>query len=160
MPTAVDAAADAAAAAAVATAVAPNLSALRREAHRVVDDWHAAAATGDAVRYLGHMSDDAVFLGTDGTERWDLAQFRAYVEVHMSPGKGWVYVPSERGLVVTEGVDIAWFDERLASEGYGELRGTGVLRRKDDSWSLVHYSMTFTVPNDIARDVVGLIRGR
>lgn len=137
----------------------PTLSALRREAHRVVDDWHAAAAVGDAPRYLGHMADDAVFMGTDSTERWDLTEFRAYVEQHMKAGQGWVYVPSDRGLVVPEGSELAWFDERLASEGYGELRGTGVLRRDGDTWRIVHYSMTFTVPNAVARRVVALIRG-
>jgi len=137
----------------------PSPQALRREAHRVVDDWHAAAAVGDAARYLGHMADDAVFLGTDASERWDLAGFRAYVERYMQPGKGWVYVPSERVIVVPEDSDLAWFDERLTSAGYGELRGTGVLRRDAETWRLVHYSMTFTVPNAVAREVVALIRG-
>lgn len=136
-----------------------TLSALRREAHRVVDDWHAAAAVGDAPRYLGHMADDAVFMGTDSTERWDLTAFRAYVEQHMTAGKGWVYVPSDRGLVVPEASELAWFDERLANEKYGELRGTGVLRRDGDTWRIVHYSMTYTVPNAVARDVARLIRG-
>jgi ketosteroid isomerase-like protein len=138
----------------------PTLAALRREAHRVVDDWHGAAAVGDAPRYLGHMAEDSVFMGTDSTERWDLTAFRAYVEQHMSAGKGWVYVPSDRGLVVPEGSELAWFDERLTSDGYGELRGTGVLRRDGDTWRIVHYSMTFTVPNAVARDVVKLIRGK
>jgi ketosteroid isomerase-like protein len=136
-----------------------TLSALRREAQRVVDDWHAAAAVGDAPRYLGHMADDAVFMGTDSTERWDLTEFRAYVEQHMTAGKGWVYVPSDRGLVVPEGSELAWFDERLANEKYGELRGTGVLRRDGDTWRIVHYSMTYTVPNAVARAVADLIRG-
>ncbi len=137
----------------------PSLQALRREAHRVVDDWHAAAAVGDAERYLAHMAPDSVFLGTDATERWDLTAFRAYVERFMTPGKGWVYVPSDRTVVVPEDSDLAWFDERLASAGYGELRGTGVLRRDAETWRIVHYSMTFTVPNEVARDVVTLIRG-
>jgi ketosteroid isomerase-like protein len=137
----------------------PSLAALRREAHRVIDDWHAAAAAGDAPRYLGYLSDDAVFMGTDSTERWDLTAFRAYVEQHMTDGKGWTYVPSDRGLVVPEGSSIAWFDERLNNESYGELRGTGVLRRDGDTWRIVHYSMTYTVPNGVARDVTDVIRG-
>ncbi|MEZ6013897.1 MAG: nuclear transport factor 2 family protein [Planctomycetota bacterium] len=103
----------------------PSLQALRREANRVVDDWHAAAAVGDAARYIGHMADDAVFMGTDASERWDLAAFRIYVDQYMQPGKGWVYVPTERVVVIPEDSEIAWFDERLANDGYGELRGTG-----------------------------------
>lgn len=49
--------------------------------NRVVDDWHRAAAEADESRYFGHMSPDAVFGGTDATERWDLASFRAFAQV-------------------------------------------------------------------------------
>ena len=31
----------------------------------VIDDFHDAAALGDKVRYLDHLTEDAVFLGTD-----------------------------------------------------------------------------------------------
>jgi len=37
---------------------------------RVIDDFHDAAAHGDKDRYLGHLSGDAVFMGTDEWERW------------------------------------------------------------------------------------------
>ena len=36
----------------------------------VLDDFHDAAAHGDKARFLGHMTDDAVFMGTDESERW------------------------------------------------------------------------------------------
>ena len=132
----------------------PAQSQLRDEAHRAVDDWHEAASVADRDRYLGHFAPDAVFLGTDPGERWDLASFTAYVDQYFLPPKqGWTFEPSERNVVVGPDAQIAWFDEKLSSKKYGSVRGTGVLRRIGDSWKLTHYSMTLAVPND-AMDAV------
>jgi len=136
----------------------PDDPALREEANRVLDDWHRAASEVDQGRYLGHLAPDAVFMGTDRTERWDLAEFSGYVEQYFGQGQGWTYEPSDRYVHLGPGREVAWFDERLTSNSYGDLRGTGVLRWSGDTWQIVHYSMTFTVPNAVARDVVGLIR--
>jgi ketosteroid isomerase-like protein len=125
---------------------------------RVLDDWHRAASAADGARYLGHMAEDAVFLGTDASERWTLPAFRAFCEPYFSKGTGWTYEPRERNLRV-EG-RLAWFDERLWNDKYGECRGTGVLREDGGTWKIVHYSLTFPVPNELAADVVKLIRGR
>ena len=57
----------------------------------------------------------------------------------------------------TEGT-VAWFDEALHNEKYGECRGTGVLRRHEGRWKIVQYNLTFPVPNAIAGDVVEMIR--
>jgi len=127
---------------------------------RVLDDWHAAAAAADEARYFGQFAPEAVFLGTDGTERWTLEQFRAYAHPHFAAGRGWTYMPSARHVMLAPGGDLAWFDERLRSDKYGELRGTGVLRRLGGAWKIVHYSMTFVVPNDATAEVVERIRGR
>lgn len=136
----------------------PTRAALRAEAGRVLDDWHDAAAVGDRNRYVDHFSPDAVFLGTDATERWDLATFTAYVDEHFRPGAGWAYTPSDRHVILGPDEKIAWFDEKLTSNKYGELRGTGALRRDGDTWRIAHYSMTFTVPNDVGSQVVQLVR--
>lgn len=127
----------------------PPQSQLRDEAHRVMDDWHQAASVADRDRYLGHFAQDAVFLGTDPEERWDLGSFTAYVDTYFTaPNQGWTFEPSDRNVVVGPDSQIAWFDERLSSKKYGSVRGTGVLRRIGDSWKLSHYSMTLAVPND------------
>src|SRR5688572_14940434 len=52
--------------------------AIRGEIGRVLDDFHAAAAASDLDRYFGHFAARGVFLGTDASERWDVAAFRAY----------------------------------------------------------------------------------
>lgn len=124
----------------------------------VLDDWHDAASKGDGERYFGHMTVDAVFMGTDASERWTVDEFRAYAAPHFADGVGWTYVPGDRHVLFAADGGTAWFDERLQNAGYGELRGTGVLRAEGGEWKLVHYSMTFTIPNGVARDVVARIK--
>ena len=124
---------------------------------RVLDDWHDAAAKADEARYLGHFAPEARFLGTDAGERWPIEEFRAYVRARFQV-RGWTYHPHDRVVGLSHDGLIAWFDEELTNAGYGELRGTGVLRRQGGVWRITHYSMTFTIPNGVAPEVVELVR--
>lgn len=126
----------------------------------VLDDFHAAASVGAAERYFGHFTPDAVFLGTDATERWTVAEFREYASPHFADGGGWTYEPTERHVIFSPDGSVAWFDEKLRNEKYGEVRGTGVLRRTAAGWKIAHYSMTFLVPNERAPAVVLAISGK
>jgi hypothetical protein len=126
---------------------------------RVLDDFHAAASAADEDRYLGHLAADGMFLGTDASERWTVAEFREFVHPYFSEGRGWTYVALERHVAVSRNGRLAWFDETLRNEKYGTLRGSGVLRRTGSAWKIVQYNMTFLVPNAVAPDVVDLIRG-
>ena len=47
-----------------------------------------AAAHAHEPRYFAHFAPEAVFLGTDAAERWDLGAFRAYAHPHFAQGKG------------------------------------------------------------------------
>src|SRR6185503_3178798 len=67
-----------------------------RAVARVLDDWHQAASVADGARYFGHMAEDAVYLGTDASERWTLPEFRSFCEPYFSKGVGWTYEPRER----------------------------------------------------------------
>ena len=124
----------------------------------VLDDWHAAAVEADAQRYFGHMAEDAIFLGTDASERWTKAQFREYADPHFASGKGWTYEPRERHVFVGP-PGVAWFDERLWNAKYGECRGTGVLRKLGGSWKIVHYSLSMPIPNDVVPELLQLLKG-
>ncbi len=123
-----------------------------------LDDFHAAAAAADGVRYFAHFTEDGVFLGTDATERWTVPQFKAYCEPYFSKGKGWTYVPKERHVAIRG--DLAWFDEALDNAKYGGCRGSGVLQLVDGRWKIAQYNLTLTVPNDVASKVVDVIRGK
>jgi len=130
----------------------------------LLDAWHHDAATGDFEGYFAAMTPDAVFIGTDKTERWGGAEFRDFARPYFDGPKAygegaWTYEPVSRWIVVDDDRGVAWFEERLMSPAYGVCRGTGVaLFEADGAWRIAQYALTFPVPNEIARDVIGLIR--
>lgn len=125
---------------------------------RALDSFHDAAAVADGGRYFALFPPDAVFLGTDASERWSGAEFRAFAARYFERPSAWVYVPFERHVTVTERGDLAWFDEALDNAGYGECRGSGVLVRRGGAWVLQQYNLTVPVPNDLMAGVARQIR--
>jgi uncharacterized protein (DUF885 family)/ketosteroid isomerase-like protein len=125
----------------------------------VLDELHAAASAADFDRYFGLYTDDAVFLGTDATERWTIAEFMEYARGPFSEGRGWTYDATERHVSVSDDGATAWFDERLENEFLGETRGSGVLELEDGAWKIAQYNLTIPVPNDLAGEFVERIRG-
>jgi ketosteroid isomerase-like protein len=119
----------------------------------VLDDFHDAADKGDKARYLGHFTEDGVFLGTDDWERWPLPVFRNYVEKRFQDGKGWSYRSVERHVRVAGDGETAWFDEIVESAKWGRFRGTGVLLRQDGQWKVAHYALSFLIPNAVGEEV-------
>lgn len=115
----------------------------------VLDDWHAAAADADEERYFAHFTDDAVFVGTDATERWGVDEFREYSHPHFARGTAWTMRPTRRAIILRGA--LAWFDEDLQSEGLGPVRGSGVLRQVEGQWRIAHYVLSFTIPNERVR---------
>jgi len=134
-----------------------NTQSLKGEAIAVLDDLHLAASEADEERYFGHFTEGAIFLGTDASERWSVDEFRAYAHPHFAAGKGWTYKATERHLRLSPDGQTAWFDERLHNEKYGEVRGSGVLIR-DGRWRIAQYNLSFPIPNEIALDVIEMIR--
>ncbi len=125
----------------------------------VLDDFHDAASQGDGQRYFSHFAPDAVFLGTDASERWTLAEFRAYALKRFEQGLSWTYHPRGRHVFIGAGGHTAWFDEVAVNARYGECRGTGVLVHLDGAWRIAQYNLSIPIPNEIALEVVGMIRG-
>lgn len=123
-----------------------------------LDDFHDAADKGDLERYFARFPDDAVFLGTDATERWVGPEFRRFAQPYFRGGSGWTFVPVARHVAVDSGGRLAWFDERLENESYGECRGSGVLEQRDGRWVVRHYDLTIPVPNDLAKGLVARTR--
>ena len=130
----------------------------RAAIQRALDDWHDAAADADEARYFGAMAPEFVFLGTDATERWDLAAFREFAHPYFAKGKAWTFLPRDRHVILAPSGEVAWFDEKLDSASYGECRGSGVVRRIGGAWKIAHYNLTIPIPTDLAKTVVGMIR--
>jgi len=125
-----------------------------------IDKLHDAASRADENEYFGLFADDGVFLGTDGGERWNKEQFRAYAKPYFSQGRGWTYLPRPNGRFISISKDgtVAWFDEVLDNAKYGECRGSGVLVRDDSGWKFAQYNLTVPVPNDLLPEVAELIK--
>jgi hypothetical protein len=129
-----------------------------RRVGELLDDWHDAAAKADETRYFGHFAPEAVFLGTDASERWNLGEFRAFAHPFFAKGKAWTFVPSSRKVTILPGGRVAWFDELLGSAHYGTCRGSGVARLVEGSWKISHYDLSIPIPNGLADEVVERIR--
>ena len=125
---------------------------------RLLDDFHDAAAKADLDRYFGHFTADAVFLGTDPTERWTKQEFRAWAAPYFQGDSAWVYHAVERHVQLAPGGKAGWFDEVVRNDKYGDLRGTGVVLLEDGRWKLAQYNLTFLIPNDDAAKVLEIIK--
>lgn len=124
----------------------------------VLDDFHLAASQADGERYFAHLAPDAIFFGTDASERWTVSELQAFAEPYFAAGTGWTAKATERNVFLAEGGRFAWFDERVESSRHGEMRGSGVLRQRGDRWRIVQYNLAFPVPNELAPDLVKQIR--
>ena len=144
--------------AALALAAAPTPE---EDVAAAIDALHAAASRADGAAYFALFTPDARIIGTDASERWSLAEFRAYAEPYFARGRGWTYTPVERTVTLApvQCLCVAWFDEVLDSESYGVTRGSGVLRKTRDGWKIEQYVLSFAVPNARADAVVEAIRG-
>lgn len=127
---------------------------------KVLDDFHDAAVHGDKERYFSHLSEHAVYMGTDEWERWPKhPDFSDYVDGRFKDGTGWSYESVERTIRFNDRSDVAWFDEVLYSETNGRFRGTGVLTRQSGKWQLEHYAMSFLILNENWDEVIALTKG-
>lgn len=125
----------------------------------VLDDYHDAAAHGDKTRFLGHMTENAVFMGTDEWERWPKnPDFTDYVDGRFKDGSGWTYRSVAREIQLSDFSNVAWFDEVVFSETNGRFRGTGVLVLEQGEWKIAHYAMSFLVFNENWEDVIKLTK--
>jgi len=143
----------------LAACASPMRNAAMDEVGATLDALHAAASRADGATYFALFAPRAVFVGTDAGEHWDIAAFRAYAEPYFSRSQGWTYEPFERHIALSDGGDVAWFEEKLHNAKYGETRGSGVLVRSGDRWLIAQYVLSFAVPNEVAPKVVELIRG-
>lgn len=127
----------------------------KQEIHAVLDAWHQAAANADFDAYFGSMTPDGVFIGTDATENWQNAEFRAYSKPHFDKGKAWSFKALERNVYLNPSQDFAWFDELLDTQ-MKLCRGSGVLKKTNGQWKIAHYVLSIAVPNENVGDVIQL----
>lgn len=124
----------------------------------VLDDFHDAAKNADKERYLGHFTEDGVFLGTDEWERWPLhPEFSEYVDMRFANG-GWSYHSEKKNINFSKDGTVAWFDETsISNRTGGRFRGSGVLEKVNGTWKMAHYVLSYLVYNEIGSEVSKII---
>ncbi len=126
--------------------------------NKTLDLFHQAASVADAKQYLGLLTEDAIFLGTDASERWSKSQFSDFVLPRFQQGKGWLYEVNQRNVNLLAGNSTAFFDEVLINKNYGRCRGSGVLVKTSNGWKISQYSLSVLVPNGISNQVIEIIK--
>jgi ketosteroid isomerase-like protein len=126
----------------------PSPAESERDIATVLDDWHDAAAHADEARYFSHLAPNAVFLGTDASERWGVSAFRAYAHPRFAEGRAWRFHSVARHITLCANGDVAWFDESLATERLGPARGSGTLVKTGPTWRISQYDLSLTIPNE------------
>ena len=80
----------------------------------LLDGLHQDAHEGNFQSYFDRYSSDAIFLGTDKTERWTIEEFKSYAKPAFADGHRWTYSVVERNW--EGGGSIRWFDDILLNE--------------------------------------------
>ena len=118
----------------------------KKSINKNLDNWHKAAANANFDKYFGLMTDDAVFIGTDATENWQLEEFKSFSRPYFEAGKAWSFTVLERNIYLYDNTKLAWFDELLSTQ-MGICRGSGVVAKEGKTWKVQHYVLSIAVPN-------------
>lgn len=121
----------------------------------MLDSFNLAAAKADYQAYFNFYTDDAVFTGTDATERWNKKDFMVWAKPIFARGRAWNFKSLERHIYFDKSGKIAWFDEVLNTQ-MKICRGSGVLLKLGKDWKVQQYILSATIPNPIMDEVVKL----
>lgn len=121
----------------------------------MLDSFHMAAAKADFDAYFGYYDADAVFLGTDATEHWNLNSFKDFSKPYFDRGRAWNFTSIEKHIYFGEMQNIAWFDELLSTQ-MKICRGSGVVVKQNNEWKVKQYVLSMTIPNSLTDTIVGL----
>ncbi len=104
-----------------------NTTTSQKEINNILDTWHKAAANSEFDLYFSFFDNQAVFIGTDATENWQVNEFKDFCKPYFDKKKTWDFKPIQRNIYRNN--NIAWFDELLDTH-MGICRGSGVLEKK------------------------------
>jgi hypothetical protein len=113
----------------------------------MLDSFNNAAAKADYKTYFNFYTEDAVFTGTDATERWDKPAFMAWAKPIFDKGRAWNFKALERHIYFDSSGRLAWFDELLNTQ-MKICRGSGVAIKQGNEWKLKQYILSTTIPNE------------
>lgn len=121
----------------------------------LLDTFNAAAARADYNTYFNCLGDDAIFIGTDATERWRKDSFAVWAKPFFERGRAWNFKSIERHIYPAKDSSVAWFDELLNTQ-MKICRGSGVVVKTGKGWKIQQYVLSATIPNGILDTVVSM----
>ena len=129
---------------------------LSGEVNQLMDKWHRAAAAANSQDYFGAMDTQSIFIGTDASENWKKAEFKTWSKDYFAKSSTWDFKALERNVYFSNDGSTAWFDELLETTNLGVCRGSGVLTKTAQGWTIQHYVLSVTVPNETVGQVTEL----
>ncbi len=121
------------------------------EVAEFINGWHKAAAEANIKSYFGMMSEDAIYIGSDASERWTKKDFFSFCEPYFLKGKAWDFKPYNRQIYYAQDGKTIWFDELLET-WMGVCRGSGVIRSDSNNLKITHYHLSVTIKNEKIKD--------
>ena len=115
--------------------------------NQFMNAWHLAAAEANAEDFFGSMREDAIYIGTDKTERWLRDDLRKWSAKAFERESAWKFVASERNWQIHLDQQFAICDE-LLNTWMGPCRSTAVLTWEKDGWKIIHYQLSVTIDNE------------
>jgi hypothetical protein len=119
----------------------------KKQIAAMLDSFNQAAARADFAGYFNYFTDDAIFIGTDATERWNKKQFMTWAKKYFDRGKSWNFKSMDRHIYLNENKNLGWFDELLNTQ-MKICRGSGVVMKIGGEWKIRQYVLSITMPND------------
>ena len=129
---------------------------LKKRVNAFVDRWHDDAAHA-RMAYFDKIAEDGVYIGTDKTEHWRRDAFKAWARPYFKRKSAWAFKAQRRNVYSSADGSMIWFDELLDTK-MGVCQASGVMRRKGNSFEIVHYQLSMAVPNEVGAQVTHLIR--
>lgn len=136
-------------------AAAPNHAENERQINGLLDSLNTAATRADFKSYFNLYTDDAIFTGTDATERWNKQEFMRWAKPIFEKGRAWQFTSLQRHIYIDTSEKFAWFDELLNTQ-MKICRGSGVVKKQGGNWKIQQYILSITAPNEILDPIITL----
>ncbi len=121
----------------------------------MLDSFNVAAGKANYQAYFNFYTSDAIFIGTDATERWDKTQFMVWAKPYFDRGRAWNFKALERHIYLNAKGDLGWFDELLQTQ-MKICRGSGVVVKQGNTWKVQQYVLSMTIPNSKVDSIVAI----
>jgi len=129
---------------------------IKKEINQFMDNWHLFAANADTL-FFEMMAPNGVYIGTDKTEIWKRDEFKKWAMPFFKRKSAWDFKAIKRNIYFSDDKKYAWFDEQLDT-WMGVCQSSGVLKRKGKTWEIEHYQLSVTLPNDVTKDFIKLVK--